>query len=278
MAANATIMDQMSAVTAHYSLVVKDNESYRLATLKGGRSSRTGLTIEPTWAEKGSVWAMRTDQVGVKLDRIFRTCGKESLIHFLEHGDLPKTIVLFEGHGTSPSEIREVSWKDFSKVLLEWVSFRILTVPQPPAQNSYESRLARRATRDLRNAYLTAGEAMEGLPARTGSDGATLEVSDTPDEDGDFTWEVLSEGIGRATGFSWSPIVPPTQWRFERAGDHANWTTDDGWNIVSCFSTSGPKGPGWYQVKTRGNWEEGTWESWKGYEHDDWEKDPDSQV
>jgi hypothetical protein len=185
-----------------------------MARVLGGRTSRSGLTIDPAWVEEGALFAMRSDSLPIN--------------------DVPSPLVVFEEHGTNPQLIRELDREAYIRSVEEWTSWRREYGRAQPELSLEEHYLAKRNTRDLPGAYLTRGEAMEGLLMRNSAlPGAWFSVEEDLDEPETsnmrWDWEVSVPGVGNAYGFSSSKDTPPDRWGFTRDGAIIPDQGEEGW-------------------------------------------------
>ena len=210
-------------ICAQQSLVVPDpNSGFRMAKTLGGTVSRSGLTMDPRWAEEGAMLALRADSVPLDPERV------------------PNPLLVFDGHGTSPDLIREWNRDLYLRAVEAWTQWRKEGRCAIPRVETEEEWAAKRNTRDLEGAALTAGEAVNGLLMRKGAPGpAILNIEeDLEEKEGSelrWDWDISIPGVGYAYAFGASAETPPTRWQFCR--DHKVWEfcDDEGWRYRNEF-------------------------------------------
>lgn len=115
----------------------------RESITRGGRISRSGLTIYPQWAEEGSIIAYRNVAIPKNIT-----------------SDI---LVIFDNHGTNPTGLRAVSIDTWNKNVDAWEMWRTGMTDDKPTcvdKNDWVFHNARLFTRDYRNdKRITDGEA-----------------------------------------------------------------------------------------------------------------------
>lgn len=124
-------------------LVKLDDNGVRIAKTRGGKISRTGLTITPSWTEEGSIVAHRSNSIPDNIS--------------------DKVLIMFDGHGTDPKGLRAVSSDTWKKNVVEWDTWRTGMSDDKPTcddKTGWVFHQARSFTRVYRNdRRITDGEA-----------------------------------------------------------------------------------------------------------------------
>jgi hypothetical protein len=191
----------------------------------------------PIWVEKGALPAVREDSVPNSPEKL------EELLQSLYGDSWSKILWIFSGHGTEPHNIRRLDACLLKEALASWRIWREWATNHgtPPSSDTEEGRIARRATRDAWDC-LTAGEALVGLPMRSGGAESQLGITYDPAKEGywpeSWDWSILVEGLGRAVGSSEVEGKEPGCFRFEPCSRSDSWGyTEDGkeWKVRRTF-------------------------------------------
>lgn len=203
---NSAIIDATST------LVVVEGDTLRPAAIRGGYSSRTGLTLAPMWVEEGAVPLLRKREFLAEV-----LAGKYQGIPWY-----------FEGHGAGGWQGHEVAdMGALRDALVAWDKFR-REGGMIPSSASDEARLARSYTlHGLQDGcYLTAHEATELLPKW--STWAELE-EDPEDEDG------IAARVWAERGHAWTCDTKEGIWNFVPEGEASTWVDEEGWTYRSTL-------------------------------------------
>lgn len=190
-------------------LVKADENGVRVAKIRGGKTSRSGLTVEPAWMEEGSVLAYRSDSIPKELES--------------------DTLIVFDGQGTDPISFRSVPTKLWTSNVADWEMWRTgmsSDKPVPVSKDDWSFHEARRFTRDYRNGkQITEGEAdalsryssSELLVSQKDRDGDILEViKNIPERILAYRWIYSDDDVGNWKCFrlgSQTPFVE-NEWEY----------------------------------------------------------------
>lgn len=227
-----TFVKNSATIDATSTIVVVEDGNIRPATVRGGYSSRTGLTTIPMWVEEGGVTLLRK---------------REFLAEILSknYQGIPW---YFTGHGAEGWQAVRVEDLDGLKAALaEWDAFRRQGGPVPSA-TSEEARMARAYTlHGLREGcYITGYEATELLPKW--SEWASME-EDPEDEDG------IAARVWASRGHAWTADTREGTWNFVPEGESSTWTDEEGWNYRSTLSVQDRTWVGERSRQKEGRWE-----------------------
>lgn len=184
----------------------------RESITRGGRISRSGLTIYPQWTEEGSIIAYRNDAIPKDITS--------------------DVLVIFDNRGTNPSGLRAVSIDTWNKNVDKWEMWRngFGEKPTPDSEDDWVFHQARHHTRWYRNGKkITEGEAnalsrfpsTELIVYQKDANGDTLEVIKcVPERILAYRW-IFSDNDKMV----WSCYYLGTQTPFE----------EDGWEYTFCI-------------------------------------------
>ena len=227
-------------INAFQGLAVMQNNKPIPAKIIGGRTSRSGKTLFPTWVEEQSFVLFRRDEFILKIADSLRE-------------DTPPNIecpYFFTGHGTNWETIREVDIQGLRIALDEWMRFRKEGANLPPS-STFEEKLAREySLASFRTeGYITKFEALELLPRWS-----TWAEMEEYEAESHFT-------IWSERGHAWTS---GEFFRFVPEGHLYTWTHEE-WEYYSRLSCSDRR---WYKHRQK----EGTIEVEKTEDSGIWEK------
>lgn len=227
-----TFVKNSATIDATSTIVMVEDGNIRPATVRGGYSSRTGLTAIPMWVEEGAVTILR----------------KREFLAEVMSGEYQGIPWYFNGHGAMDWQAVKVEYMEGLKTALrDWDNFRRNGGDIPSTSNE-EARMARAYTlHGLREGcYITGYEAVELLPKW--SEWASME-EDPEDEDG------IAARVWASRGHAWTADTKEGVWNFVPEGETSTWTDAEGWNYRSTLSVKDKAWIGQRTRKTEVGWE-----------------------